>query len=37
MVTKKEDMNKSFFTYVYKRETVFGFLFKFLIVNYFSL
>ena len=30
---KKEDMNKSFFTYFYKRETVFGFLFKFPITD----
>ena len=28
IVTKKDHMNKSFFTYFYKSETVFGFLFK---------
>ena len=29
IVTKKDHMNKRFFTYLYKSEIVFGFLFKF--------
>ena len=31
IVTKKDYTNKSFFTYSYNSETIFGFLFKFLI------
>ena len=33
IVTKKDHMNKRFFTYLYKSEIVFGFLFKFPTTN----